>query len=238
MKILMVEDERMVARGIKRMVASILDDQKPDIHHVPSLEQAQGFLAENQIDLLLLDLNLSGDDGFDLLAGLASQSFQTIVVSANTDRALQSYEYGVLDFVPKPVGRERLKKALRKLDYTDDTDGSLQTGRGTTEYLSIKAPGMIKILQVSEVHYIEAAGKYSEIHTADDHSHLHEKSLTALLLLLPKNFQRVHKSVIANLDFAGKLLSHEGSRYELQLKSDRSLRVGRAFVNSLRDRLS
>lgn len=238
LRILMVEDERMVARGIKRLVSELLSDRDIELVHVPGLDEADVHLARNTIDLLLLDLNLSGEDGFDLLSNLTSHAFQTIIISANTDRAIQSYEYGVLDFVPKPVSRDRLGKAFSRLSFGSETTSAEDQGQGSAVFLSIRAASKTKILNVGDVAFIEAAGKYSEVHLTDGHSNLHEKSLTALLQLLPANFQRVHRSSIVNLDLASQLISHEGSKYELQLAGGKTIRVGRAFVKGLRDRLT
>ncbi len=237
MNLLIVEDERMIARGLKRMLSEILADKASNITHVVGLEDAREFIAIHSIDLLLLDLNLSGDDGFDLLSEVVAQPFQTIIVSANTDQALRSYEYGVLDFVPKPVAVERLEQALGKVTVVDNETREGVSGKGQADLLSIRTTGKTKILKVDDVRYISAAGKYSEIYVEGNVSSLHEKNLLALLKILPSKFHRIHKSTIVNLEQVSQLVSHEGSKYELCLESGETLRVGRKYIPSLRDRL-
>ena len=101
MNILVVEDEIMAARHLCRVLREILQEKIQSLHHVDTLDDAQQYLQSHGIDLLFLDLNLSGEDGFELLSDVVSSNFQTIIVSGNIDQALRSYEYGVLDFVPK-----------------------------------------------------------------------------------------------------------------------------------------
>src|SRR5688572_16580366 len=112
MRILIAEDESVIARRLERMVKEILGERAGSVAVKESLADAGEYLFEKPIDLLLLDLNLNGEDGYDLLKLAAAGSFQTIVVSANSDRALEAFQYGVLDFVPKPFDLERLKRAL------------------------------------------------------------------------------------------------------------------------------
>lgn len=236
MNILMVEDERMVARGIKRLLGEILGDRINLLVHAEGLADAETELTANKFDLMLLDLNLSGDEGFDLLSTVVAQPFQTIIVSANTDQALRSYEYGVLDFVPKPVSKARLTQALDKFLRLDQPAAA--TGCGRAEYLSVRSTNTSYILKVTDIALIQSAGKYSEIRMKDGASHLHEKSLSNLLQILPTHFQRIHKSTVVSLNEARKINSYEGSRYELELVSGEILRVGRAFITDLREQLS
>ena len=115
MNALIVEDERMAARRLERMLRGILGDSVEQITCLERVEEAECFLASTTIDVLLLDLNLNGEDGFELLKKATAGPFQTIIVSANTGQALRAFEYGVLDFVPKPVERSRLERALARV---------------------------------------------------------------------------------------------------------------------------
>src|SRR5271157_1945729 len=107
MRILIVEDEEMASRLLKNILIEILGEGIESIQVQRSLTASQCYLQDHTIDLLFLDLNLHVENGFALLASAAAGSFHTIVVSAHTDRAIEAFEYGVLDFVPKPYGEER-----------------------------------------------------------------------------------------------------------------------------------
>ena len=182
MRVLVVEDETMVARQLCRLIREALGNRLRELQHVYSLNEAKTYLGDNAIDVLFLDLNLSGEDGFDLLSDMVAAPFQTIVASANIDQALRSYEYGVIDFVAKPFKIERIKKALDKVDgSSEDTE----SGAGNTKYLGVRYLGKTQLIQVETITHIQAAGRYSELSLIDGNTRLHERKLKELLLTLP-----------------------------------------------------
>ena len=117
MNVLIAEDEAPAARRLERMVRERLGPRVRDLAIAPTVEAARAALASARIDLLLLDLNLNGADGFSILD--AAHRPPTIVVSANSGRAIDAFNHAVIDFVAKPVSAERLGVALdRALDRT------------------------------------------------------------------------------------------------------------------------
>lgn len=233
MKILIVEDEIMVARALKRMLGNLHNGISSIVHKM-DLQGAIEEIDTNLPDLLLLDLNLNGEDGLRALSDCVAAPFQTIIVSANTDQAIQAFEYGVIDFVPKPFDEERLKKALDRLLVPDNEPVS---GQGRAEFLGIRQAGKTLVLSVEDVEYVKAADNYAEITLSSGSVHLHEKNLRQLLQILPSYFQRIHKSHIVNMHRIDGLNSFEGSKYEVSLQSEKILPAGRKYVAALRKRL-
>ena len=234
MKILIVEDEAMVARSLKRMITEILGSRLISLAHRETLLEGEVYLAENAIDLLLLDLNLNGSSGFDLLTNVTAKSFQTIIVSANSDQAIEAFEHGVVDFVPKPFTQERLTQALDRLGSSEVSNNS---GHGKAQFLGVRLGGKTRLVPVVDILLIKGADKYSELQLMDGSVLLHEKNLRQLMVLLPSTFQRIHKSTIVDLVNIKDLISHRGSKYEARLKDGNCTPVGRSFVAELRARL-
>ena len=191
------------------------------------LDSAKSHLDHQAVDLLLLDLNLRGRDGFDLLRDCAARAFHTIVVSANTDRALEAFEFGVLDFVPKPVTRERLQKALERL--TTDAPPTNPLPR----YFSVRTLGKLELIEMDQVNYIKGAGKYSELVLRDGREVLHDKSLDRLNTLLSPHFHRIHKSYLVPMRHLAKLEVLGGGKYRAVLRSGVRLPVGRSRYQEL-----
>jgi len=77
------------------------------------LDKAIDYVEKESVDLCFLDLNLSGQNGFQLIEK-SKQDFQTIITSAYTEKAIDAFHLGVLDFVPKPFQKERVKKAINR----------------------------------------------------------------------------------------------------------------------------
>jgi len=230
-KIVIVEDEIMIARRIIMFCKNILGDRITTLKHFMVIEDAEDFINENNIDLLLLDLNLNSRDGFDLLKNKLAESFNTIIISANTDRAIEAFEYGVLDFIGKPFKQERIAQAINKLDA-----GCAATSR-QLKYLSIKKYGCVEMIDINQIAYIQASGHYSELHLINGATQLHDKNLERLLTILPATFERVHKSYAVPIDHIKKLLKLGGSSYSLELSTGETIPLGRTRYEGIKNKL-
>lgn len=228
MNIVLVEDEPMVAKRLRRFIAESTQG-KAAIKHFSNLEDAQDNLVSQPVDVLFLDLNLHGKDGFLLLHEQLVQPFHTIVVSANTDRALEAFELGVLDFVGKPFTQERIDKALQRF-----ADANV---KGQCKTLSYKKQDMIHFLEIDNIQFVQAAGHYSEITTKDNHVILHDKHLDKLMQVLPDTFIRVHRSYAISLNELESISQKSGAKYIAHLKSGASVPVGRTKFSELMERL-
>lgn len=232
MRILVVEDEPVVARRLVRLLEEILEGQDRNIDTATSLDEAHERMTGTAYDVLCLDLNLHGRDGFDLLASAVAGPHQTIVVSANTDRALEAFEYGVIDFVPKPFGRERLKKALDRLR------GTRVPKEQRVRYLAFRHGTRTEVVEVERIRAIHGADNYAEVELTDGRCLYHDKTLDKLQVLLPSNFERVHRSHIVNLKHVVAIESLPGSRYRASLDSGETVPISRTRVRELRKRLA
>lgn len=231
MRIVIVEDEATIARRIARLTQEILGPDAGETVIALGLDEARAALAA-PARILILDLNLEGDDGFELLREASSRACDTIVVSAQRDRALEAFDYGVRDFVTKPFGRERLERALLRVLTPSARPES------PVRFLGVRRRGGIDFVPIDSVRYIRGAGTYSELVLHDGTTLLHDKLLDQLESLLPEHFVRVHKSHIVDLRLVQRFLVSEGSRYEIVLHDGTALPVGRTRARSLRARLA
>jgi len=193
MKILIIEDEETIARRIIRMTRSYFKDQILELTAVDEIDEGIQILNNQEIDLLLLDLNLNGEDGFEVLKKFMSEAFHTIIISAYKDRAITAFEYGVLDFVPKPFDEVRLFQAFNRF-----LSSSGQTNE-VLKYLSILKNGKRSLINVEDILFIKGARVYTELHLKNGKTEVHNKSLERLSQLLPNHFERIHKSYLVDI---------------------------------------
>ena len=231
MRVLIVEDEPLIARRLERFCREILGEKLESLRVAAFYAEASARLDETPIDLLLLDLNLHGRDGMELLKASVAGSFHTIIVSANVEQALKAFEYGVLDFVPKPFSQERLAQALRRLT---DAEGR---SAAAAKFLAVKKQGKVQLVPIDRVLYAQGAGAYAELVLDDGTRELHDKTLEKLHALLPPVFERIHKSYVVRWSAVKALHAGEGSRYEAELKGGQCLPVGRTRYKALREML-
>jgi two-component system response regulator LytT len=231
MKVLIVEDEAVVARRIEKFCRSILGAQLERIWIAETFDAARARLDETPVDVVLLDLNLGGTDGMALLETSVAGSFHTVVVSANTEHALRAFDHGVIDFVAKPFTAERLAQALQRV--SDPGGRSPHAARS----LAVRKRGRIQLVPVDEVLFVQGAGDYSELALAGGGRELHDKSLDRLQAVLPATFERIHKSFLVRLTDIVCIHALEGSQWRAELKNGTQLPVGRTYYRELRAKL-
>ncbi len=188
MNVLILEDEPLIAQGLEREVRAHFGVRLGNLVLHDNVPQALAALAQQQVDLLLLDLNLHGADGYDLLRQAQAAPFQTIIISAHAERSITAFEFGVLDFVTKPFSRERLHKALQRY-----------TGRHTeAASLAVKKRGALEWIALADIDHVQADGHYSNIVLRSGEQYFHDLPIDKLMALLPPHFLRVHRSYIVN----------------------------------------
>lgn len=231
MRILIIEDETRIAKRIERMTKEFFLNTLENLTCVHALEDGIEYLKNNKLDLVLLDLNLNGESGFDVLEKSVSEAFHTIIISANKHEALTAFEYGVLDFVSKPFNKTRLEQAFNRIVKKEEvTTENLQ-------FLAVKKRSGIQLIDIKEVLYIKGAGVYTEIYLRNGQKELHDKSLEKLSQLLPQTFERIHKSYLAKITEIKEIIVQTGSKYSIELKNSEILPVGRTKYKALKEKL-
>lgn len=228
MRILIVEDEPVHARYLTSLLREIPELKIESIQNQKTLTAAECFLLEHDIDLLFLDLNVYGDSGFDLLANISSSNFSTIVVSAYTDRAIKAFEYGVLDFIGKPVTKERLVNALERFAK------NRYESRKSLKYFSVFNDSSVQTIPLSEIVYFQSEGKKVILMLDKKNKIAASKKISEIEKILPEQFRRIHKSYLLNMDYLQKITTHPGGKYEAVLRNGSVLPVSRNLYSKIK----
>jgi len=204
-------------------------------------------------DLVFLDIQMPGMNGFEVLKNLDDENIPMIIfVTAYDKYALKAFEFHAVDYLLKPIDKTRLKKAIdfaineienRRLKLYSQkfktladeylnliSDKEKRTDEGKfINRISVKNKNIIKIIPVAEIDWIEAQGDYVCIHVNDEKFLLRD-SLNALENKLnPEVFIRIHRSSIVNIEKVEKLKSNEHGDYELFLKDGTKLKMSRTY---------
>ena len=192
---------------------------------------AKKFLEANDVDLLFLDIELPEISGLDLLKVLRSAPM-TIVTSANSLYALESYEYLVMDYLLKPFSLGRFVQAVDKVQRLQKTIPVMgNRDPKADDFLMIRDGGQHLKLPFDRILWVESYGEYVKIHTPE-RLYMPLMSMGHLEELLPAlKFLRIHRTRIVNLSHVESL---EGS--QLTLKGELHP-IGRKYRNALMERL-
>jgi len=243
---IIVDDEKPARRRLRELL-----EKQPDIAIVA--ECSNGAEATRQIralqpDLLLLDVQMPGLDGFGVVDAIgAAQMPATIFVTAYDQYALKAFEVSALDYLLKPFSDERFERSLarvlsfvranrreelshRILSLLDQIQPKQpQNTSAPLDCLMIKDGGRLLFLRVEEIDWIEAAGVYVQVHTADK-TWLHRISLSELEAKLDaRQFLRIHRSTIVNLQKVKELHPHSHGDFLVVLHDGTELRLSRSY---------
>ena len=231
MRLLVVEDEPLIAEYLVDMCRQILKTKIRNVHIANDCESAHEWLHEHVVDLCFLDLNLNGENGFSLLQSAVANSFQTIIVSAYADQAITAFEFGVLDFIAKPFTEDRLRKAIDR--FTDNQSRSHTNPR----VLPVRVDEKIKLIEIKKISYIKAADDYVQVFYHSRGSELVDKPLYRLQQILPEEFIRIHRSYIVNRNEILAFGHDKNGTYFVELENKR-LPLSRTRYKFLRNLLS
>ncbi len=231
---LIVDDESGARRNL-----TVLLRRDPDIGAIIECDSGQGAidqLRRSKCDLLFLDVQMPGCDGFDVLEMLGRKLPPAVIfVTAYDEYALRAFEAGALDYLLKPFDDARFRRAL---DRAKDKLAHYSPRTKIGERLVVKTRGELVFLNVADVDWIESVGYYACLHVGGN-THVLRRTLLELERDLDgEHFMRIHRSVIVNLERVHKLELQDGGDYEVLLRSGERLRLSRRFRKSLLDRMN
>lgn len=235
-----VDDEPPARRGVEQLLKRHGDVRV--VGEARDGSEAVRIIRASDPDLVFLDVQMPGLDGFGVLRRLIEERAPAVVFLTAHDRyAVRAFEVDAVDYLMKPVTRsrfdacmERVRSWLERREATDGTGTAAAGGRGV---LLVGTPRGERMVRPAEIDWVEAADYYAAIHAGGDRLLIRE-SLRALEERLPARlFMRVHRSAIVNL---GRIERYEvagkgGGR--LVLRGGAEVPVSRRQRADLRERL-
>ena len=239
------DDEHLIRKKLRIALGA-----EPDIDLMAECADGKETIAAvNKFspDLLLLDVQMPGGDGFDVLRAISGAKMPIVVfVTAYDKYAIRAFEAHALDYVLKPFDRERLQSSLARVRAEiEKTQRNQLAGRvldlladlgaqGLRDNrMAIRTEGRIVVLDVNEIDWIQAASNYVVLH-AGGHAHRTRESIGNISSRLdPEAFVRIHRSIIVNVKRIKELLPCNSGEYIVVLKNGRELSCSRGYRASL-----
>lgn len=198
---IIVDDEPIAQQILENYIQQI--DALQLVSKCNNAFEALNVLHKEQIDIMFLDIKMPSLSGLDLIKTLKNPP-KIILTTAFSEFGVESYEYGITDYLLKPIPFERFLKAVNKILIPTPTEkiNEQVTEKPVSElsYIFFKADKKIYKFLFSEILLIEGSGNYVKIHTQKEKPLLVLDKLSELQEKLPKNlFIRVHKSFIINI---------------------------------------
>ena len=230
MRVLIVDDEPLARSAMRRLLAA-----HPTVEIVgeaESIAQANSAIERLTPQLVFLDIELGGGDGFDLLAGLERPPI-VVFVTAYAEHAVEAFAVDAVDYLLKPVAPERLAESLGRVERQLALPPE-------SEPIELKTPKRTVLAQPAEIVALRADGDFTHVHVAGRPEVMIWRTLAHFESLLPSPpFLRLGRSLIINRDRLRNIESHSraSARITLQGMAD-PLILGRAAAARLREALA
>lgn len=222
MKVLIVDDSRLARLELKNQLRQC--DAVQIVGEAENVQQAFDLVLKLQPDLLLLDIDMPGGDGFSLLQQLDEHSClpHVIFVTAFDQYALKSFDYQAKDYLLKPVTSERLQLALAKVPLpVSSTKMTVQS------QVFLKDGERCYFVTLADIFAFEALGNYTRVHLADGRPMIY-RSLSALEQKLPADaFFRANRSWIINLHYIEYIEPAISGGFDVRLQADLQVEISR-----------
>lgn len=212
LKVLIVDDEPLARLRLRGLVEANEEPRAEVMAEASSGEQALHWLRDHGCDLILLDVQMPGLDGLGLAEALRGRPFAPAIVfvTAHAQHALQAFELEALDYLTKPVRRERLQASLARAQQRLGERSAAKAGQPAVEegpVVTLTERGRLLRVPLSEVLYFKAELKYLTLRTAT-HSHVMDGSLSELEQRLGDRFLRVHRNALVAKSSVRELERH------------------------------
>ena len=247
LRALIVDDEPLAREWVRGAVA-----EDHDLEVIA--ECGNGFEAAEAIrrlkpDLVFLDVQMPGLDGFGVLEALSPEEIPAIVfVTAFDQYAVRAFEAQAVDYLMKPFSRERLEEAVRRVrellkgrsleDFRESVGKiieKIRRDRSYPEWVLLKADGKNVFVKVKDIDWIESSRNNVRIHVGPTVYLLHETTSAIAQRLDPKKFLRIHRSSIVNIERIKELHPWFNGDYAVILRDGTQLTLSASYRDRLRE---
>ncbi len=227
---MIVDDEPMARASIAALLEQ--DAETEVVAECSSGTEAIVAIRAARPELLFLDVQMPGCDGFEVLEQLGTAAPKAVIFVTAYDRyALKAFEANALDYLLKPFDDSRFGKAL------DRAKAILRNRVAPNSSLLVKSAGRVTILKIGEIDWIEAADYYACLHVGGK-AHLLRRSIAELEQDLDASrFSRIHRSTIVNLEQVRTIELDLNGDYEVVLRNGVRLRLSRTYREQLQSKL-
>jgi two-component system, LytTR family, response regulator len=248
MRALIVDDEPLARSGVAVRLSKF-----PDVQIVG--ECGDGHAAVEKIlelspDVVFLDVQMPGMDGFEVLRALPNEHLPSVVfLTAYEQHALRAFEVHALDYLLKPLDDERFARAVQRARQIQDKDSRIRMserilrllGENAGRYVSrfpVRSGSRIQVVLADDIEWIAAAGDYVELHCGGRHHLLRETMNSLEQKLDPARFLRIHRSRIVRVTCVRELRAMDNREYLVKLSDGSEHRSSRSYADRLQDWLS
>jgi len=258
LKIMLADDEPLARGYLEELLKAV-----PDIEVLGSFKNGSAILKacrNHPPDVLILDIEMPGLTGFDVVKRLQADDMPSIIFATAYDNyAIDAFDLNAVDYLLKPFDSDRFAIAIERVRTELGSDPSLKgrlisasrqiqklsedavtvdSDRADSGRLAVRDGRETELVTISDIDWVDAAGDYMCLHVGG-RTHIMRSTMKELLAKLPvKDFVRIHRSTIVNIQRVTSVSSLSKGEFRLQLGTETSLKVSRNYRKSIASLLS
>lgn len=219
-KAIIVDDESHARSFLKKLCNRVYEDKIEIIDECNSVSSALISIKKHSPNLVFLDIQMSGENGFDLLSYFDSIPFEIIFTTAHKEYALEAIRNSALDYLLKPINIQDFKSAISKLDLVLKTKHNLdkyellkenrENQFSEKQRIAFPTKTGFEVIQVNDIIFCKSDGSYTSIQTREQQYYT-SKSFKEIceLLEFEKKFLKVHRSYLVNSEYVKNFKSED-----------------------------
>lgn len=218
-RVVIVDDEPHVRDGLVKLIGKHCRNVTL-VGTAGSVREGREVIRQQHPDLVLLDIKMDDETGFDLLKQLDPVDFKVIFITAYEQFAVKAFKFSALDYLLKPVDPDELTEAVNKAEMMLQHDlririsaleNNLAPGADRHKKLVLKTSDNIYIIEIPKITHCESEGSYTVIFLEDGRKIMASRNLKEYDdMLSDQGFYRIHKSFLINLSFVEQFEKGEG----------------------------
>jgi two-component system LytT family response regulator len=242
---LIVDDEPLAVEGLRLLLRQ--DSEIAAIDEASGGAEAVAAIRSAPPDIVFLDVQMPEMDGFDVVNAVGVENMPAVVFATAHDRhALRAFEANAIDYLLKPIHRDRFFAALKRAKTRvrvdrDDSERrivslleSMEKAKRRLRRIAVKSAGRTTFVSVKDIDWIGAADNYVELHCGGD-CHLVRCSMAEIESALdPDDFVRIHRSVIVNANRVKEVRAGAAGEYTIVTHRGERLESSRGFADNVR----
>ena len=248
LRVLVVDDEAPARRKLLRLLR-----EEPNIEIVGEADNAEAAIAaveKQRPDLVFLDVQMPGADGFDVVRAISANGYarsaeatRFVFVTAHDQYAVRAFEVHAFDYLLKPVGEDRFREVLRRAQEQHQKNGDggekrlrglidqVLRDRGFSERLLIREENRAYFVNVREISWIESERNYLILHCGGKSRMMRGTLESVEEILDPKLFARINRGSIVRLDAIREMLPWFHGEFKVILHDKTELRWSRRYIS-------
>ena len=225
-KALVVDDEEKSCKTLSTLLTEFCENVEV-VGMAQTLDEAEVIINNSQPDVVFLDIQMKNETGFDLFGRDIGRDFNVVFTTAYSEYAIKAIKVSALDYLLKPIDVEELQSALDKVRLAMksklSSEHKLEQLLKLLEYpissgnkIALPTRNGLHFVSTSEIYYCQGQSNYTEVYTAEKKYTVSRTLKEVENMLDPRQFARIHKSFIVNLNEVKDYIKGEGGQVVLK----------------------